>query len=924
MYCQRLGTRKAPAGNQAKRKTWIHRKTHGVITIEFGLELDGEPTVQESWGHARCGPQALVSLLEFRLGLPPVSTSSVRRAAAYRGLLETMASRDKAFFRGSLELDPVGVSHELLRWRDELVFAGWNPELPFESPRLQLFAELERLGQGTLPMGLCDRLKRIAGELSERSAGIRRLILRDPRECLPALWIQVLDGLGAELEQPSVQVSSSSSDRDLARLAETLSNPTFVPEFQGDGSVQIWETFSEVTLSRALAQRVREAVTRGLTVAVVAPDGGAVLESGWRAEALPTPNFGIRSRALPIPQLLGLCLRLIWDPLDPRALIDFLTHPVCPVPNGLRRRLASALAACPGISGPGWCRAIAEAQTEAQTRARSDGKDAADVSTCIQEALSNWIDLPRFPESGADRALVASLCLRLSKWAAARAATGAMLEVEQFRQLAFAASELAGIVAGEGAISRLELGRWVERLGDLTPFSRTVSSEAGAVTWVRHPTALDLPHDLVVWMGFEPPKGPMEVPWSGAERRCLSARQVLLPTEEVRRRRESEAFKHLISMTRQQLLLARPRFRRGEMVRMHPIHARLNAAGAERLRALDVDACISSPDPSAGLHSVRHPMRPLPRPRRWWRLEMEAPSRAEESFTSLALFIYHPHKWLLRYAARLKTGPITEPRGWDAMQAGAILDRLACDLFSGTPHRWLDMSEDEIGRWVHRHWIQVVQEMALNLLQPGNRVAAESIRETARRALVDLARLFRDAGVDSVVSQAVCHPVALDRIRVSGIPDLVCHRSSDGGAGILDLKLGSASEREKELIESRALQLAIYRRLGEALAGSGRPPATGYYVLGSQRLLTGSSFWGKPTVACPPDADEVCWLDALRMWRWREGQMAAGWIEVVHPWALSGDGPADGDEPPVAAWRDRRPDLDRDPFRNLVGWNPTT
>ena len=39
----------------------------------------------------------------------------------------------------------------------------------------------------------------------------------------------------------------------------------------------------------------------------------------------------------------------MWNPLDPYSLIQFLTHPVCPIPKRVRRRLAEAVTDAPGI-----------------------------------------------------------------------------------------------------------------------------------------------------------------------------------------------------------------------------------------------------------------------------------------------------------------------------------------------------------------------------------------------------------------------------------------------------------------------------------------------------------------------------------------------------------------------------------------------
>ena len=59
-------------------------------------------------------------------------------------------------------------------------------------------------------------------------------------------------------------------------------------------------------------------------------------------------------------QTLALALALRWEPLDPRDLLAFLIHPVSPMNDGLRDKLACAVAERPGIGGMEWNRAIEE------------------------------------------------------------------------------------------------------------------------------------------------------------------------------------------------------------------------------------------------------------------------------------------------------------------------------------------------------------------------------------------------------------------------------------------------------------------------------------------------------------------------------------------------------------------------------------
>ena len=894
-----------------------------MITIDFGLELEGGSQSTAAWGEVSGGPQVLLSLLELRLGLAHRPVSDPCRAAAYRVFLEQVAGMSEVFFKNSLELDPVGVSRELLEWRDELVLSGWDPQVKTGCPRIEALAAVELAAAGKLSLGVGDRLLRILAELKIRNPGIGFLTVREPKALFPALWTRTLEHLGARFGSANpIRESAGAPIRDLDRLAAALAGAGAGGAkdlLQGDNSLQIWEAFSEIILARTVAQEIGKALTKGWSVAVVAPDGGRILADALRAEALPAPRTRPFSQAFPIPQLLGLCLNLLWEPLDPQALIDFLTHAVSPIPSGLRRRLASAVAKCPGIAGPAWQKAFEDAEKSAAKRHGSDADALARELSRIQSAREQWIEQARYPESGADRSAVVSMCRRLASWAGSRATSGDKDLASHFAHLAGAASEVANIVEGPGTISRLELTRWTEQAVGYGRFAKPTPSDAGSVTLVQNPGAIQGRYDLVVWFGFDSAPESRRIPWNLAERKGLAVAGVILPDGTVRRERELLAWRTLVASAKQMLILARPRTRHGQPIRSHPLQSRLQALSARGLQVHEVEPSGSHVDgQKRGTELLQ--IRRLPTRRQWWNLGRPVAPRSSESFTSLSQFIYHPYQWLLRYSARLKPGPLSEMRINSTAQAGSILDRLCSDFFVGDSARWRNLPDVEIEQWLKSRWDPLLHEMALNLLQPGQRVAAESLRETARRVLVDLARLLSNANIESVEAQVQQQRITIEGVALTGIPDLICRRSSDGRVGILDLKLGGRETRERELTEARALQLAIYRQLFLASGPTAQSPATGFYLLSAQRLLSTHDFWGSSTVRGTTDNDATCWDDFLRVWRWRRDQLAAGWVEVVAPDVVETGGPVDPLSP-VTTWSADKSDAHRDPYSNLIGWN---
>ena len=124
-------------------------KEVGGLKITFGLDLDGYQDLQprDRFNESICGSQGFLRLLELRLGLASKPASAAGRIVQYREFLQNAASIKERFYTASFAKDPLAVAETLLRWRDELVLAGWDgsPD-PAASQRIRDLAEDRRIG----------------------------------------------------------------------------------------------------------------------------------------------------------------------------------------------------------------------------------------------------------------------------------------------------------------------------------------------------------------------------------------------------------------------------------------------------------------------------------------------------------------------------------------------------------------------------------------------------------------------------------------------------------------------------------------------------------------------------------------------------------------------------------------------------------
>ena len=178
----------------------VGSKEVGGLKITFGLDLDGYQDLQprDRFNESICGPQGFLRLLELRLGLASKPAIAAGRIVQYRQFLQKAASIKERFYTASFAKDPPAVAETLLRWRDELVLAGWDgsPD-PAASQRICDLAEVEGLAGSDLLPGFGDRIRNALTELDRRDPKFGTIEVLENRESLPLLLRKVFAKLGA-------------------------------------------------------------------------------------------------------------------------------------------------------------------------------------------------------------------------------------------------------------------------------------------------------------------------------------------------------------------------------------------------------------------------------------------------------------------------------------------------------------------------------------------------------------------------------------------------------------------------------------------------------------------------------------------------------------------------------------------------------
>ena len=896
------------------------------MEIAFGLHLDGlnPETPKTATGLAILGSKGLLEVLESQLGLPTPAPHPSEAPFNYLQCLRDASTPDR-FFHRSLKVDPVNVARTLLNWREQWYEAGWDGTFSDNAPkRLVDMAAVEAVSKGRVPPTHGERLQWIAEALVERRTQIERVELYTPFDDLPHAWQRVVDEL-PWVPAASLKLSPAGPRGSDLALVQTrlLSMPDrdddapVKPEtLKGDRSLIVVKSASKDLSADAIAEFLLQTGQIGRTL-LVAKQDGIVLDNALERAGLPRCGFQRYTRFRGATQVLKLSLALVWEPVDPRRVLQFLLHPSGPLPSWIRSRLADAVAASPGIGGPEWVNTIQEI---GQTLRERDDSGEAEVER-LRSEIAYWLEGDRYdPSVGAPFETLLRSTKRVSTWASAQFHTvesesEAALFAAAHAQAEALLTELEGLrKSGAQRIARLELERRIDEVTTDAPDPSTYE-EANHARAAISPAAVMSSWPKVVWWNLAPEKTTISYPWSRHELAALRESGVRLPEiESIVRRHSREWLKPLCNATEQLVLVLHD-----DEGGTHPLWTRIESL-FDGVEIVEIEPMLLAGENTLEALEVRTrvlPLMGLPAPRRWWSLPEECTvvTRRVESYSSLAKLCDHPHQWVLQYAARLRAGSAAEVMDGSRL-FGNLGHRLFEEFFRNRDD-WRQMPNKDVRAWVRSELPRVVEREGAVLLGPGRGVDHQRVAATLERALVRLVAHLRSAGVVRVTAEAHGE-VSFAGRGLTGAIDLMLTRGN-GQHAVLDVKWAGESYRHGLLAENRALQLATYSYLQKCQDESEAWPVGAFFILSTGNILASDAASFPDAIVSPSnDGEGVANLwDRLRVtcdWRW--AQLESGQIEVVTYLTE----PDERSRPPEAGLRPVAGGNRYDDYVRLTGW----
>jgi RecB family exonuclease len=873
------------------------------VKIRFGLGLDGQAAWKsgDRLAQATVGPLGMLGILETHLGLLRDAPSQAERVVQYRQCLAGELGTNPFYCR-SFQADELGTAATLLRWRDDWHLHGWDGAFATgASARLQDMARVERRAESVVAPGIGQRLAQALRLLAGVKLPIEEVQLVDALSDFPARWRALL--LALPVKEPWALQPHASAGL-LRKLQERLINDAATKPlpWQDDDTLVVVRAETRLLAARWLAASMRE----GGEDMVLLGAADAPLLDEIRSEAgCARTGFREASALRPTLQVLPLAFAAIWKPLDFQGVLQFLTHPVCPLSGAARRLLAEKLADRPGIGGPGWDEVLVAIDEKA-----GESKDE------VRAAIKFWLECPRYSASeGAPIDILTERAGALAKYFQARLARADLSTLEGRAQATlFGAahsqagellSALADLGKHEPRIRPYQLQQLLAQVTARGSDNPKIFQELGSALRAEAPDALIEPVSKVVWWQAAAPILPRTYPWSISEQAQLAQAGVQLPDLSAELQRVAKTWLRPVFAAQEQLVLVLPP--EGEEV--HPMWLKLQAL-IEKPLVLRLEDWLEASKEKGVLEPVA--TKPLPERRRWWAMAggIEVSTGREYSFSSLTPFLHNPYEWVLKYPARLRPSRILEINDGPLL-FGNISHRLI-ELFFQQQGA-LTLAKPVIDNWYASTFDSVVEQEGAVLLAPGRRTDLDRLRDQLRYSLDRIVEQLKAAGVHRVEPEKIlAGTFAGGALR--GFADLVVWKKS-GEAAVVDVKWSGQKYYQDQIRANQHLQLGLYAQL-LSQQGVKLPDVAFFTVMNATLYARDSGFFPKAIATGGDGSLLEQWQAFGQSWKWREGQLRNGRIEVV----LEGVEPTEESTPPAnglqpiqlnEAWSD---------YPTLAGW----
>ena len=819
------------------------------------------------------GNKGLLSELELRSGLVCETLSDVEREASYYQVLKKVVDKHPdSFIKKSFEMDEYGVASEILNWRDELVLAGWNPEIEGVSDKLDLIAEVEKLAeQDSINIkGESDRWKAVFESDASFLDDDEELLIYFPKDFLPpylADFFQNLSEKGVKCTYQDEEKSIAPEGTNLHTLQKALSdkknteNHSFREDDQDSLQIMRFEKYDD-----ALEYMVNRESKPNV---VYVNSDNRNFDDLQKIFNNPLSGSSLKNASPEIVQLFKLGLSLFISPLNIYNLVSYLQGSIHPLPPSFRYKLIQVIMDEGGIVNEKW-------NTEIENFKNPENAEDADKNKKklkflpIHTDFSEEIKLPEIKE----------FVTLLRNWAHQRMHSENHdfdeLTIQAFSSLINLCNAFQIILDSQTdkSISPGKLKSWILSIYKPSDYNYT-TSQAGSRFVITSPAAMLDPAEELVWMDcFEgAPEASKYQFLTQHEFSLLKDKGLKLWNEEDQVKAQLHEQERAILQCRTGCTLLVSNKKRDERVSEHPLLTRLHTQfdNIESITAYE-------PEPAGKMENIK--LNRLPETPLSIELDQEKlfKPREKESYSSLSSLIQNPLDYVFQYQMGITDPGVIELSN-ESRTMGNVAHLFIEDLVNDSGRNLASMKTLVHDEFRSRFDKVVLQKGAILLLEE-NKILLTRFEHMLNQSVKNLLEIIENNNLD-VEGVEVIENCQQDQLfDLESRIDLLL-KEKNGRPVIFDLKWTSAKSYYNNLVkENRALQLEVYRQVAEK-ARNVNASGVGYYNLTRGVLITPQAFQGDHIVYIEPENAEDIFSQAINSYQYRWNQIQRGVIEVA-------------------------------------------
>ena len=909
------------------------------MNIKFGLSLDGlKPyALNGKIGEKQVGPLGMLAILETQLGLPSFEVSHTTRIIEYLSCLKSNDNINR-FYHASLAIDEFNVASTLLQWRDNWYEANWNGVMSESVPkRLSDLAEVEAVASSKVSLCLGQRLQRVLKRLEQQSTQIEKIILLNPLSDFTFLWQEILGEFQVVDNNSTINLTNGVTDlitvkqslHDLSTgsLRKKETGEIIKTKLSGDDSFIVLRAKSKDISSRYICQWLASEphhLSKKHT-ALLAEDSSSMLDEAMELAHLPRIGFTDTSNLRPALQILSIVLDLLWEPLDPTVLLQFLMHPVGPLPHRIRQPLAEVVSNQPGINGELWTKRL-----DALIKKETEREGVTDnYLTELKTDIAYWFDSERFDyRSGIPLTVIKQRTEKVSLWISQKLSQAEHDESKAIFAAAYhqssdfidAISRLSD--SPDATISPEQLHYLLNQLtgsgtGIVDKYAESSTEKTVQIYGSQNSGSFYQPLNTVFWWDLKSNSSLASQPWSQQELQALAENDVLLVSQSQKLQQQAGNWLKPIYAAQDKLVLV---IHEGE--ESHPIWDQISSS-LEGWQEINIESTIleNKAIPAFSSLSFEPPkFTPLPPIKRWWALNNGEllTKRSMESYSSLDNFFYSPYQWVFKYKARLFPGVLHEISDGNLLK-GSLVHKLFENFFNIHPHVFKDgMEKDDIDHWLNSAITTLITQEGAVLLQPGRMIEKERFITTAKHSLHQLIIQCRAARIQQIVMEEPQESIFFGG-KLSGYIDAKVI-NDQGDEAVIDIKWGGDKYRQTSLKDNKHLQLITYAYLRQQTHPDRKWTPTAFFIIESGNLLAQNNFYFPNAYVVAPDIQDnsaQIWQKMKTTYDWRRSQLDQGLIEMT----ISGTEPDDDSNAPEDGLDIPDTSDSFSDYGNICGWS---